>query len=360
MLSVIGNITSLEGSFFAKSPDGSFRELSKGSAIHEGEVVVGANGNELMDNIVVAMQDGSNIVVYGNEKQLFDSSLTKKEFSEDETVSDPDSLQAIFEGESNLDNLETAAGEEAQHSTERSVSSIVGIAHANDNSQNVESDLRVRDFSVDRRNDNAPFFNEPVVASTTAPTQASTTAPTHVPTTAPTEASIHSPTTAPTQAPTQAPTTAPTEAPTQAPTTAPTEAPTQAPTTAPTEAPTTAPTEAPTQAPTTAPTEAPTTAPTEAPTQAPTTAPTEAPTTAPTESHENNDHGNGDQDAPGNSGSHNNAENVPTQAPTTAPTEAPTTAPTESHENNGHGNGDQDAPGNSGSHNNAENVPTQA
>ncbi len=52
--------------------------------------------------------------------------------------------------------------------------------------------------------------------------------------------------------------------------------------------------------------------------------------------HDNNGGGNGDQDAPGNSGGNNSGGN------------------------NGGGNGDQDAPGNSGGNNNAENAIDQA
>jgi|GEM_PF-3722016 len=60
----------------------------------------------------------------------------------------------------------------------------------------------------------------------------------------------------------------------------------------------------------------------------------------------NNGFGNGDQDAPGNSGSNNNAENADDEEE----------GPNGSNANNGFGNDDQDAPGNSGSHNNAENA----
>jgi hypothetical protein len=61
----------------------------------------------------------------------------------------------------------------------------------------------------------------------------------------------------------------------------------------------------------------------------------------------NNGWGNGDQDAPGNSGGNNNAENGPGNTP----------PPGNPGGNNGWGNGDQKAPGNSGSNNNAENGP---
>ena len=61
--------------------------------------------------------------------------------------------------------------------------------------------------------------------------------------------------------------------------------------------------------------------------------------------HDNNGWGNGDQDAPGNSGGNNNAENGPDGS---------------KPGNNGIGNGDQNPPGNSGGNNNAENAIDQA
>jgi hypothetical protein len=95
--------------------------------------------------------------------------------------------------------------------------------------------------------------------------------------------------------------------------------------------------------------------------------------------HSNNGFGNGDQDAPGGSGPHNNAENDQTPGEqgnshqndnpnppsdhgndTPGPQDPPVDPPSnnQDHPNNGFGNGDQDAPGDSGPHNNAENDQT--
>jgi hypothetical protein len=95
--------------------------------------------------------------------------------------------------------------------------------------------------------------------------------------------------------------------------------------------------------------------------------------------HPNNGFGNGDQDAPGGSGPHNNAENDQTPGEqgnshqndnpnppsdhgndNPGPQDPPVDPPTnnQDHPNNGFGNGDQDAPGDSGPHNNAENDQT--
>lgn len=73
--------------------------------------------------------------------------------------------------------------------------------------------------------------------------------------------------------------------------------------------------------------------------------------------HDNNGWGNGDQDSPGNSGDHNNAENGPGGSKPGNPDGGP---PKDVSGNNGFGNGDQTPPGNSEDHNNAENDKDQA
>ena len=158
MSTVIGNITSLgAGKFFAKGPDGFSRELSEGNEIYQGEIVAGSDKNELMDSITVHMQDGSDTVVYGDEKQLFDESLAKEAFAENETVTDSQSIDALLAGDAetegtdnaNLDDLETAAGQDSTAAQTHEG----GIAHfldANNGSQDVEADLRERGFNHDQ------------------------------------------------------------------------------------------------------------------------------------------------------------------------------------------------------------------
>ncbi len=312
----VGKVVVLEGVFQAKGLDGSTRQISKGDTIYEGEIVIGSQSNNPSDNIVVSMKDGSDIVVLGQEKQLFDASLSVEEFAKEETVTNKDSILAMLEANGdieNIDDLETAAGEVA--TAESTEGGEAAFAQANNASTDISADLRDRIF------EDQPFKSSAEILITEAPT---------------TEAPV-------TEAPvTEAPVT---EAPAA-------EAPiTEAPAT---EAPTT---EAPaTEAPAT---EAPTT---EAPA-------TEAPVTeAPAEEDKN---GNGEQvgSGPGNDGGEGSTPNdgqlgngnAPTEAPTTeAPaTEAPAIEAAEgnsnNNENNGHGNGDQDAPGGSLDSNNAEN-----
>ena len=117
MSQIIGKIASVDGEFYAKAPDGSLRELSRGDQIFEGEIIIGADSNSPIDSIIIAMEDGSDVVVLGDESQLFDASLNSKEFSPDETVSEVDSIESILEDyieTEDTDDMETEAGEEVQ------------------------------------------------------------------------------------------------------------------------------------------------------------------------------------------------------------------------------------------------------
>jgi len=128
MASVIGKIESLDGKFYIKEKDGSLRELERGDEIHEGEIVVGSDGNSPTNSAVVLLDDGTSIIISGNEKQLFDSSLVKEAFEESETVTDEKSIESLFDNTSlfsqddqaddNSDELETAAGAENLNSGE--------------------------------------------------------------------------------------------------------------------------------------------------------------------------------------------------------------------------------------------------
>ncbi len=116
MSTIIGKIASIDGKFYAKSSDGTLRELSNGDSIYEGEIIFGDKNNASIDSIIIGMDKGMDIVMLGDETQLFDSSLSKIEFTEDETVTYTDSIQAMLENNGdnidNVDKLETAAGED--------------------------------------------------------------------------------------------------------------------------------------------------------------------------------------------------------------------------------------------------------
>ncbi|MEA3227526.1 MAG: hypothetical protein U9P38_00475, partial [Campylobacterota bacterium] len=112
MAGVIGKVVSIDGKFFAKDQDGTVRELFEGDKVYEGETVIGDVDNEGIDNIIVNLEDGSNLVVSGDQSQLFDAFLSKKEFTEDETVNDSDSIDSIVSENFDINNVETASGEE--------------------------------------------------------------------------------------------------------------------------------------------------------------------------------------------------------------------------------------------------------
>ena len=118
MATLLGTISNLDGKFYAKSQDGSLRELSIGDAIYEGEIVVGDSANGSVDSLIVSMDDGNDIVVLGSQTQSFDASLTPETFSEDETVTEPSTIASMLEENGDLtaeelEELETAAGGDA-------------------------------------------------------------------------------------------------------------------------------------------------------------------------------------------------------------------------------------------------------
>lgn len=97
MTHLIGNIISNDGTFFAKSVNGSMRELLVGDKIFEGESIVGGEANSVDKGIVVSLFDGSNITLIGNQSQIFDASLSDKSFSNEETVIKSDSISSMKE-----------------------------------------------------------------------------------------------------------------------------------------------------------------------------------------------------------------------------------------------------------------------
>ncbi|MFT7005296.1 MAG: hypothetical protein ACJAWW_002669, partial [Sulfurimonas sp.] len=148
MSKVIGKIESIDGKFYAKAEDGSLREITKGDEIHEGDSVVGDSSNKAIDSVIISMNDGyGDIVVLGNQEQLFDSSLASEEFDENETVTQPGSIQSILNdiGDNvDVDDLETAGG--ASAAPESTEGGEANFAAANNASTDINADLRERKF----------------------------------------------------------------------------------------------------------------------------------------------------------------------------------------------------------------------
>ena len=131
MSQVVATVSSVDGIFYIKDSDGSMIKLSVGDEIHEGDLIIGADGNSADKSMTLSMLDGADIVMNANEKQLFDASLLNEAFSVDETVSSTDNVMDLFNdtfaNESSSDNdnidsddIETAAGEENSSSSDAS------------------------------------------------------------------------------------------------------------------------------------------------------------------------------------------------------------------------------------------------
>ncbi|QOY52751.1 beta strand repeat-containing protein [Candidatus Sulfurimonas baltica] len=150
MSNIIGKIISLDGTFYAKGTDGSLQEVSKGYEILEGQTVFGDKSNASINSAIVSMTDGSDMVILGHDKQLFDASLTQQEFAVEETVTSKDSIAAMLEENGDVDDaddIETAAGEGA--SAESTEGGEADFADVNNASTDVNADLRERAFGDD-------------------------------------------------------------------------------------------------------------------------------------------------------------------------------------------------------------------
>ncbi|MBU0721506.1 cell shape-determining protein MreD, partial [bacterium] len=145
MASYIGKIDSLDGTFYAKSADGSLRELSIGDKLYEGEIIVGDDGNSAINSIIVSMNDGNDIIVLGTQTQALDASLTQEEFAENETVTETSSIQSMLEkngdiDSDNIEDLQTAAGEETG-GAESTDGIHANFAESNDASADVNANV---------------------------------------------------------------------------------------------------------------------------------------------------------------------------------------------------------------------------
>ena len=144
MSGVIGKVVSIEGKFFAKDQNGNIRELSKGDNIFEGETVIGDVNNNDANNIIVNLEDGSDIQVFANESQVFDAFLSKTLFTEDETVTDTQSINTI----TSLEDIDTASGEEKlQTSNEISSEGFAKIEN-----EIVDITAKTRDVTIENEN----------------------------------------------------------------------------------------------------------------------------------------------------------------------------------------------------------------
>jgi len=159
MSSVVGTIASVDGKFYIQDSQGNIREASAGDEIHVGEVLLGDKNNNAIDSIAVTLENGNNLALFGDEKQLFDTSLFDTEFAENETVSETESLESMFSDfesdldaenedmgdEENVDNIDTEAGEE--DATQSIVDAEAEFAQTTGNSVDINADLNQKSFT---------------------------------------------------------------------------------------------------------------------------------------------------------------------------------------------------------------------
>ena len=113
MAAIVGYVTEIEGEFVATAPDGTTRVLQEGDPVYEDESVAGASGNNAMEHVVVTLEgEMADVMLSGEQTQLFDAQLRPVEFSELETQSQPDTLIAMLKEYGEIDAIDTAAGED--------------------------------------------------------------------------------------------------------------------------------------------------------------------------------------------------------------------------------------------------------
>ncbi|WP_457746559.1 hypothetical protein [Sulfurimonas sp.] len=189
MSNIIATVSGIDGIFYVKSPDGSLHELSNGDTIHKGDIVLGGDTNSASDSIILLMQDGTDIVLNANDKQLFDNSLASNEFSIDETITQNETIKDainqtdIFSEADKViisDDIETASGDEAQSTTSSNSSFAQEFEKISDDNIAVAAQLRDVNSKTILSSDTQNIENENTTAAQTAVTQANTAAQTAI------------------------------------------------------------------------------------------------------------------------------------------------------------------------------------
>ncbi|MDY0116808.1 MAG: cadherin-like domain-containing protein, partial [Sulfurimonadaceae bacterium] len=154
MARVIAIVTEISGEFFAKNQNGTIIELKNGTEILEGMVVY-SNNNNPSDTINIHAFSGEDIVLAGNQEQLFDVTMIDSELADLDVALDEDSIASIvaansadpfeYENEEEIFTEETASGDEK----EKEEGDIAGGFAARDgNLGDVNSDLRDARFKI--------------------------------------------------------------------------------------------------------------------------------------------------------------------------------------------------------------------
>ncbi|HIP20992.1 MAG TPA: hypothetical protein EYG70_07700, partial [Sulfurimonas sp.] len=139
MAADVAKVLSVDGTFYIKGSDGSLSELTKGSLVPQDAVVVGADGNSVTNSIIFALGDGTDLVLLGQNTQIFDNSLIDVAFSTDETVTSSENIQKLFNQsddetaddvtQNSSEETQTEAGEETTSSDSSVESKFAEIAN---------------------------------------------------------------------------------------------------------------------------------------------------------------------------------------------------------------------------------------
>ena len=164
-MKTIGTITQMDGIFYAIDDNGNKRLLKEGDTIFDNDVVVGDNINRTTDSMIIGLlEDGSDIVILGQDSQRLSFDVLFNEATPQETESKLASAIADIvdeEDTEDADDIETAAGEE--DSAPSSSGSIGEFLQANGDTVNVESSLRQTSFlpeeEIEKKDDDTDRFN---------------------------------------------------------------------------------------------------------------------------------------------------------------------------------------------------------
>jgi hypothetical protein len=154
MAQVIASISSVNGIFYVKHPDGSRVELHEGDKIYEGDIVIGEDSNNPMSNIIISLQDGSEMILLAGDEQLFDASLTQEIFSVDETVTAISAVSTLAE----IGNISEITSDISTDEIETSVNDIESRTHSSDTGDGNFQQIDIQDIKIDTKlSDFEPF-----------------------------------------------------------------------------------------------------------------------------------------------------------------------------------------------------------
>nr|WP_321266134.1 cadherin-like domain-containing protein [uncultured Sulfurimonas sp.] len=152
-MSIIGKVTEIDGKFYAVSVDGYQRELRSGDDVFDGEKILGDVNNRPYESAVINFNNGKNsIVVLGDSEERMNFLQNFSEEPTQEIAEQPkDEIASLLE-EEDVEDLETAAGEEGSPSAESTEGGPANFAEANGGITDINADLRDIEFNDTQEN----------------------------------------------------------------------------------------------------------------------------------------------------------------------------------------------------------------